>query len=118
MVLQQALELRIEVLVVANALDVVTLDHPLDVQRGYGHAQCIVLEYLGCDRLRWANHETHGAKPVFKFLSETLEQLDMLRFLAGELQQRAHSVIIALKLWPGVVQYEGENELLDESEDA
>ena len=51
---EQALELRIEILVVFDALEVMTLDHPLDVKRRDRHGQWIVSQDRGCDRLRWS----------------------------------------------------------------
>src|SRR6185369_7665283 len=103
---QEALELRVEGLIVPDALNVMALDHPLDVQRRQRHAQRIVLEYLGRDRFGWTNYETVSAETVLKFLAKAFEQLNVLRFLARKLQQRPDAVIVARQLRPSVVQDE------------
>ena len=59
-----------------------------------------------------------GAEAALELLAEALEQLDVLGLFAGELQQRAHAVVVRLKLRPGMVEHEREDELLDQAEDA
>src|SRR5689334_4895947 len=115
---QQALELWIEVLVVFDAIHVMPLHHPLDVQRRQGYAQRIVSQYRAGDRFWWANYRTVRAKAFFKLLPEAFEELNVFCFLAGELQQSAHTVVVAAEMWPCLVQHERKNELFDETKDA
>ena len=42
--------------------------------------------------------------------------MDMLGFLPGKLEQRAHPVIVAGKLRPGVINHVGQNEFFHQSE--
>ena len=67
---EQTLELRIELLIVFDAIEIVTLHPSLDVQRGNRHAQRIVGQYR-CGNLRWSNGLR--AKAVLEFLFEALE---------------------------------------------
>src|SRR5262249_46483991 len=49
-------------------------------------------------------------------LAKAFEEVDMFRFFACELQQRAHAIVISLKLRSGVIHQKWENELLDQTE--
>ena len=47
-----------------------------------------------------------------------LEQVDVLGFLAGEVEQRADAPVVIQQMRPGMIEHEGEDELLDHAEDA
>jgi hypothetical protein len=82
---EQALELRIEVLIVFDAIDVMTLDHPLDMKRRNRDAEWIVLKYLSRNRFRWSNDLAIGAEAFGEVLSKTFEKLNVLGFFACKL---------------------------------
>src|SRR5690349_5209062 len=107
---EQALELRIEFLIVSDAFEEVPLHHPLDVKRRYRYRERIVYQYCGRDRLGWTNDVTERAKSVFKFHAEAFEKLNMFRFFTRKLQQRAHAEVITAQLWASMVQYERQYE--------
>src|SRR5829696_6423869 len=115
---EQALELRIELFIVLDAIDKVRLHHPFDVQRRDCDAQRVVCQYRARDLFRWSNDRAISAKTFFKFLPETFEQLNMLGLFTGKLQERTHTIVVATELRPGVVQHERQDEFFDQSEDA
>src|SRR6266545_385192 len=116
--LEQALKLRIEILIVSDAVNVVALHHPLDVQRGQRHCQRIMSKYCARDCFGWTNDRTPRSEVCFKIRAESFEKLDVLGFFTGKLQQGAHSVVVSMDLRSGMIQYEGQNELFDQTEDA
>ena len=116
-VAQQALELRVEVLVVADALDVVPLRHPLDLQDHERHGERVVRQHRARDRRAAARSRRSGVpKPRCELLAEALEEVDVLRLLAREREQRADAVVVAVELRPRVVEHERQDELLHEAE--
>ena len=117
-VFEQALELRIEFLIVFDAFEVMSLHHPLDMKRRDRHREWIVDQNGGCDRLGWSNDIADCAKPVFKFHPKLFEELNMLRFFTRKLQQRAYAEVVTTQLWTRMVQYERQYEFFYESEDA
>src|SRR5262249_25530811 len=53
-----------------------------------------------------------------ELVAEHLEELDVLGFLAGEGEQRARLLVVAGEPRPRMVEHEGQDELLDQAEDA
>src|SRR5690349_15279846 len=115
---QQALELRVELLIVFHTVREMPLHHPFDMQRRDCNAERIVRQNRSRNRRRWPNNFTMRAEAVFKLLPETLEELNVLRLFTRKLQQRAHAVIVAAELRPSVVQHKRQDELFNETEDA
>src|SRR5882724_1510605 len=113
---QQALELWVEVAVVLDALDVVSLGHPLDVQARQRDRQRGVRKHGLGKRIRRADYRAGAAESTLDLLPQPLEQMDVLGLLARELQQGADSIVVSLQLWPGVIEHKRENEFLDQSE--
>jgi hypothetical protein len=56
------------------------------------------------------------AEARVELLAKSLEELDVLGLLAGELQERPRPVVVAGRPRPRVIEDERENELLDEPE--
>ena len=75
-------------------------------------------QYGAGNRFGWPNYRALGAEAVLKLLPEALEELDVFCFFAGKLKQRADALVIPLKLRPGMIQNERQNELFHESENA
>src|SRR5262245_45676565 len=100
---QQALELGIEILIVLDAIKVVTLRHPFNLQNGKSYRQRIMLEHFFSNCFRWSNHRTDDGEVVVKLLAEAFEQVNVLRLFTGKLQQRAHAVVVAAQLWPRMI---------------
>src|SRR5262249_3770832 len=69
---EQALELRIEFLIVSDAFQVMTLHHPFDVKRRDRDREWIMGQDRGCNRFGWTNYVTERAKAVFKFQPKLL----------------------------------------------
>ena len=55
-------------------------------------------------------------KPCSKIVAKFLEQMNMLCFLTGQLQQCANLVIVAQQLRPCVVECVGQNKFLHQTE--
>ena len=89
-VAEQALELRIEILVVLDAVEVVRLRHPLEVQGQQRDAEPAVREHDLRDLGRGADHAARRVEARLELLGEPVEQVDVLRLLVGERHQRAH----------------------------
>ena len=75
----------IEIAVVLDAVEIVKLRHPLDVEDHQGDGERIVAEDLGGDRLGRADDRAFGLEALGEQPVELLEQVDVLGFLAGEL---------------------------------
>src|SRR5215471_20978048 len=118
MVLEQTFELRIQFLIVLDAVHVMPLHHPLDVQGRQGNAERIMRQNFFGDSRGWSDHLTHGAKTCLEFAPEPLEQLDVLGFFARELQQRARAKVVRLKLLPRLVEHERQDKLFNEPKNA
>ena len=113
---EQALELRIEVLVVGNTVKIVSLRHPFDVQDRDGYSQRIVCEHGGRDSFRRANYSAGHAETALELFAEPFEELDVFCLFACKLQQRTRAIIFRQCL-PRVVDDEGQNELFDQAKD-
>ena len=59
-------------------------------------AQRRVVEDGRGDLLGRADHAAGRAEPLLELLHEPLEELDVLRLLLGEAQERAHLVVVAV----------------------
>src|SRR5690606_15869467 len=59
------------------------------------------------------DRETAGERRV-----EALEQMNVLGFLAREIEQRAHAIIVIVQLRPSMIEHEWQNELFNQSEHA
>jgi len=69
------------------------------------------------DRLRRTDHLAFNREAADKRLVEALEQLDVLCFLAGEVQDRPDPPVITKKMWTRMVDHERKNELFHHPED-
>lgn len=92
--LEQALELWVEPLVVSGAVDVVTLRHPLDVQDDERDGQWVMGENGLGDLFGRPDDRAPGAEAALEILGEALEQLDVLGLFGGELQESARAVVV------------------------
>src|SRR4051812_49424644 len=81
---QQALELRIERLVVLHAVEEMTLRHPFDMQDEQRHRERVVRQHFAADRVGRPDHVAWSAETAVEFLAEFPEQLNVLRFLGGK----------------------------------
>lgn len=116
MVLQQALELSIQALIILDRFDVVRLDEPLDMQCQQRHREWAVGEYLCCDRLRRSNHFAALAEAGVELLAESLEELDVLGLFARELYEHPCPIIVSRQPRSRVIEHERKDELLYEPE--
>ena len=115
-VLEQALELRIQLLVVGHAVEVVPLSHPLDVQNHQRNRQRMLRENRLRNGFRRTDDFAVAAEGTEEVLAKPLEQVDVLGFFAGEIQKRPDAGIVSVQHWPGMIEYEGQDELLDKAE--
>ena len=113
----QALEQRIDVAVVADRAEIMLLRHPLDHQDDQRHRERIVAEHLGADRLGRADHLALDREAAHEGGVEALEQMDVLGFLAGEVEQGADAPVVLAQLATRMIEQEREDELLDDAED-
>ena len=118
MVLEQALEQRIEVAIVADRAEIVLLAHPLDHQDHETDRERVVAQDLGADRLGRTDHLALDRKAADERLVEPLEQLDVLGLLRGEIENRADAPVVAAEMRPRMVDHERQDELLDHAENA
>ena len=49
---------------------------------------------------------------------KALEQMDVLGFLTGEIEDRAHAPVVAEQMRPRMIEQERQNEFFDDPEDA
>src|SRR5262249_38415991 len=112
--LEQACELRIQILVVLDALDIVPQGHPLDVENRKRYSQSAVREHKPCHVIRRANELTLAAEALLEFFAEPFKEMNVFGFLAGESQQGSDPVVVAGELQPSVIHDVGENEFLNE----
>src|SRR5918995_7128990 len=68
------------------------------------------------DLLGRADEVALAAEALVELFPESLEQVNVFGFLAGELKKSAHAVVIAGKLRTGMIDDVGKNELLDQTE--
>src|SRR5688572_10017690 len=116
--LEQTLEERVDVAVVLDAAEVVLLRHPFDHQDDEADRERIVAEDLVTDCLGWSDHWNFDREASDESCVEALEQMDVLRFLAGEVEQRANTPVILEQVRTGMVEQEGKDELLHHAEHA
>src|SRR5215475_4856255 len=116
MMFEQACELRIQILVVLDALDIVPQGHPLDVENRKRHSQSAMREHKLCHVLRRADELTLATETFLELLTKAFKEVNMLGFLAGESQQGPDPVVVAGELRPSMIHHVGENEFLDQSE--
>ena len=76
----------------------------------------IVAEHFGGDRLGRADRLAGRSEGLGEALVEELEEVDVLGFLAREIEQGADPVVVAVQLRAGMVEHEGEDELLHQAE--
>jgi hypothetical protein len=96
----------------------VRLGHPFDHQDHQTDRERIVAEHLGADRLGRADHLALDREAALERVVEALEQMDVLGFLAGEVDQGAHAPVVAAQRGPRVIEQERQDELLDHAENA
>src|SRR6185503_5950450 len=106
-----------QLLIILDAINIVVLNHPFDVQGYQGNTQRIVRKDLRRDSFGWSNYRTFGFKAVRELLPESLEELNVLRFFAGELQKRSRSKIVGLQMGSCLVQHKGQDEFFDQPKD-
>src|SRR5436190_18944685 len=95
------------------------LGHPLEHQDEQRDAERLVTKHHLGHRLWRADDLAFGTEPVAESLTETLKQLDMLGFLAGEVEHRADPQIIGVrKVGADMVEHEWQDEFLDQAEQA
>src|SRR5262244_3425708 len=112
--LQQACKLRIQILVVLDALDIVSQGHPLDVENRKRHSQRAMREHKLCHVVRRADEFTLAAETLLELLTKAFKEMNVLGFLAGESEQGPDSVVVAGKLRPSMIHHVGENEFLNQ----
>src|SRR5262249_34771548 len=112
--LQQACKLRIQILIVLDALDIVSQGHPLDVENRKRHSQSTIRDHKLCSVLRRADEFTLTAETLLELLTKTFKEMNVLGFLAGESEQSPDPVVVAGKLRPSMIHHVGENEFLNE----
>src|SRR3954466_7861481 len=115
---QQALELRIERLVILHAVEEMTLRHPFDMQDEQRDRERVIGQHLAADRVGRTDHAARGAETAVEFLAEFPKQLNVLRFLGGKAEECADPVVVLVQLRPHMVEHERKNKLLDQPEHA
>jgi two-component system NtrC family sensor kinase len=113
---EQAFEQGIEVAVVSDAVEIMGLGHPLDHQDDQGDCERIVPKHFVGDRFGRADHRAGRAEAVGEELVEAPEQMEVLGFLAGEIEKRPDAIIVAAQLRPGEIEHEWQDEFLDQPE--
>ncbi len=94
------------------------LGHPLDHQDDQPDRERVVAEHLRADRLGRADHLAFDREAADERFVEALEQMDVLGFLAGEIEQGADPPVVVAQHRPRMVDQERKDELLDDPEDA
>src|SRR5579863_1539954 len=84
---EQALELRVELVVVSHAVNIVRLGHPLEAQDSHCDGEWAVAQYRLADLVCRANQGTPSAEGGVKFLEDAGEELAVLFFLGYEVMQ-------------------------------
>src|SRR5262245_14767636 len=95
-----------------------SLYHPLDMQNDQRNAQRIMGKNCVGDCLRRTDHGAVHVESASKFFAELFEQVNMFRFFSSEFQERTRSIVVLAEIRPGMIQYEWENEFLDQTENA
>ena len=73
-------------------------------------------KHFGADRFRRADHLALDREAAHEGGVEALEQMDVLGFLGGEVEQGADPPVVAAQARPRMIDQEGEDELLDHAE--
>src|SRR6185369_11537480 len=94
-----------------------SLRHPFDMKDQQRNCQRRMREHSLSDFGRRADNGTLSGEPSFEFLRETFEQLNVFCFFTGKLQESANTIIVVIERRADVIQYERENELLDQAKD-
>src|SRR5215470_14487054 len=100
----------------ANALEVMSLLHPLDVKDDEGHSQRMMRENRPRNFVRRPDGLAWRSKTLLEFGGKLFEQLDVLGLLAGELQKSPRLVVVLVQMRADMVEDKGQNELLDQAE--
>ena len=69
------------------------------------------------DRVRRTDDFAVDVEALDELFLEAAEQMDVFCFLAREFQERAGAVVLAVDVGPRVVEHEGQDEFLDQTED-
>ncbi len=77
----------------------------------------IVAKHFGADRLRRPDHLALDREAADEGRVEALEQMDVLGFLAREVEQRADAPVVVADQCRGVIEQERQDELFDDAED-
>ena len=117
MVFEKTLELRVQLSIVLDALDVMTLRHPFDMQDRKRYRKRSMGENNFCHVRRRTDDLAFGLEPCFEFFGELPEKLYMFCLFAGELQKGVHAKVVTHQRRPDVIEDERQNELFDQSED-
>ena len=75
-------------------------------------------EHLRADSLGRADNLAFDGKAADERFVEALEQVDVLRFLAREIEERTNPPVVVAKIVPRMIHQEWKDELLHDSEDA
>ena len=103
-------------LVVADALEVVPLGHPFDLQDQQRHRQRMVRQHSPPDLLGRTDHGAGRAEARLELALEGAEQVNVLGFLAGEAQSARVRRSSLAQQRPRMVEHERQDELLDQAE--
>src|SRR6185369_992199 len=117
MVEHQALEERVEVLVVADRAQVMLLGHPLDHQDHERDRERVVRQDLGPDVFGRADDLALDREAADESRVKALEQVNVLGFLVREIEDRADAPVVAQQMRARMIHQEREDELLDDPED-
>src|SRR5262245_18508131 len=115
--LEQTLELGIQTRVVDDAVEVVPLRHPLDVEDDERDRERVLRQNSLSDGFGRSDNFARGSKRTEKVLPESLEEVDVLRLLGSEIQKCSNAGIVAVKHRPDVIQHEGQDKFFDQTED-
>src|SRR5262245_10627664 len=91
------------------------LRHPLDVQDDERDRERMLRQNRLSDGFRRSDNLAGRAEGAEEVCPESLEEVDVFRFLAGEIQKCSNARIVAVQDGPRVIQNEGQNELLHEA---
>ena len=98
-----------------DAVHVMALGHPLDLKDQQCDGEWLVARTALAIVFGRTDHRAGHAETGRKLDAEAVEQMDVLGLLTGELS-RARTDVVAVELRPGMVEHEGQDEFLDQSE--
>src|SRR5262249_40588703 len=90
----------------------------LDMQNDQRNAQWIMGKNCARNCFRRTDDGAVHAESTSKFIAELFEEVNMFRFFSRKFQERAGSMVVLAEIRPGMIQYEWENEFLDQTENA